>query len=66
MVTGTKKIIGVVDITLDSSEFYDYMLGDNTNDYIYNKIVIPTITGRYLITEDNYILITEDNYILEY
>jgi len=59
-------IFGKVDIVLDYSEFYDYALGDNVLDYIYIETTITTLTGKFLITEDNYLFVTEDNYILEY
>jgi hypothetical protein len=59
-------VIGKVDATLDYSEFYDYTIGDNTMDYIYVKIVVITITGKVLITDDNFIITTDDNYMIEY
>jgi hypothetical protein len=60
------NIFGKVDIVLDYSEFYDYALGDNTIDYIYIETGVTVLTGKFLITEDNYLFITEDNYIIEY
>ena len=59
-------VIGKVDVTLDYSEFYDYTLGDNTKDYIYVEIFVTTITGKVLITDDNFIITTNDNYMIEY
>jgi len=59
-------IIGKVDAVLDYSEFYDYTLGDNTKDYIYIEIFVTTITGKVLITDDNFIITTDDNYMIEY
>jgi len=53
-----------IDLRLDSSEFYDYTLGDSTLDYIY--IVTTILVGPFIITEDDYIIETEDNYYLEY
>jgi len=59
-------VIGKIDVTLDYSEYYDYTLGDNTKDYIYVEIFVTTITGKVLITDDNFIITTDDNYIIEY
>lgn len=53
-----------LDIVLDSSEYYDYELGDNTKDFTFNKALIP-ITNNVL-TEDDYILTTEDNFNLQW
>jgi hypothetical protein len=60
------NVLGKVDLALDYSEFYDYALGDNTLDYIYYETLVTTITGKFLVTEDNYIFSTEDNYMIEY
>jgi len=59
-------IFGKVDVVLDFSEFYDYKLGNNVVDYIYYEPVVPTITGKILITDDNFIITTNDNYMIEY
>jgi len=54
-----------LDILLDSSEYYDYDLAENTNDYyiITQEIFAETY---YLMTENGLILTTEDNYRLRY
>ena len=54
----------VLDVVLDSSEYYDYELGENTMDYIYKEIFV--IVGNYLITEDDYIFTTHNNYNILY
>jgi len=59
-------VLDKVDVVLDYSEFYDYVLGDNTSDYIYVKVVVTTVTGKVLITDDNFIITTDDNYMIEY
>jgi len=59
-------ILNKVDAVLDYSEYYDYTLGDNTKDYIYVEIFVTTITGKVLITDDNFIITTNDNYMIEY
>ena len=53
-----------LDCILDSSEYYDYELGDNELDYIYFETFVTILP--YILTEDGYIISTEDNYLLEY
>lgn len=60
------KSIPFLDVILDSSEYYDYELGENVLDYIYVEISVPSIGGYYLLTEDNLILNTEDNFRIRY
>ena len=52
-----------IDITMDSSEYYDYDLGENTTDYISRKVYLVTY---YILTENGLILSTEDTYRLRY
>ena len=51
------------DVDLDSSEYYDYDVGENVTDYVY-EIIVP-IT-YHILTEDGLVLTTEDNYRLRY
>ena len=42
-----------IDLVLDSSEYYDYELGNNTKDYVINTFVI-TDSINYLLTVDKH------------
>ena len=54
----------VLDVVLDSSEYYDYELGENITDYNYREIFV--IVDNYLVTEDDYIFTTHNNYNILY
>jgi hypothetical protein len=53
-----------LEVVLDSSEYYDYELGENTMDYIYIEII--TAITYYLLTENDLIITTENNERLIY
>ena len=53
------QYIPFFDLILDSSEYYDYDIGENVIDYIiYQRKLIETF---YLLAENGFILTTEDN-----
>jgi hypothetical protein len=51
-----------LDTVLDSSEYYDFDLGENVTDYIYVEI----FNTYRILTEDQEFLITEDGFKLRY
>ena len=53
-----------LDVALDSSQFYDFELGDNTMDYTSYETFASQET--YILTEDGFILMTENNISLIY
>jgi len=54
----------ILDVVLDSSQYYDFELADNSIDYISYE-TYPVLES-YVLTEDGFILITEDNINLIY
>lgn len=57
-------IFGEIDMVLDYSEIYDFIVDNSTVECNINESFV--ITGKFIITEDNYAIITENNYIIEY
>jgi len=53
-----------LEVILDSSEYYDYDMAENKSDFLYLEVI--SISGNFLLTEDNFIFLTEDNYRIEY
>ena len=59
-----ESYLDTLDLALDSSEYYDYGLGDDSIDYVFYEYFESL--NQWLLTEDGYVLITEDKQIINY